>query len=243
MGREAADAARYFLLKSLADNRAFGDVPARVLQQLADVASVAEARKGATIYEAGQPWGNLGFLVEGSIAMLASGDEEKERLYEHAFAGHFFGISSMFDGAPEMARTVVVSQKAVYLVIERATVVDLCKQHGTLAVAFAVTLARRVRRTTSLLAEMNLTAQQRIARYLLGFAGAAGLSAALDPLPLMTQSQIGAAAGTVKEVVGRTVAAFEQQGAVKRERGRIRWIHRERLMELGGVPAADEATS
>ncbi len=241
MGKETADAARYFIIKSLADNNAFGEVPARVLQQLAELASVAEARKGTTIYAAGERWEHLGFLVEGSIAMLVPGEEDKERLYDHAHPGHFFGVSSMFDGAPEMARTVVVSQKAVYALVDRSAVVDLCKQHGTLALAFAVTLARRVRRTTSLLAEMNLTAQQRIARYLLEFAAGPGLSPALDPLPLMTQSQIGAAAGTVKEVVGRAVAVFEEKGAVKRERGRIRWIHRERLMEMGGVSAAAES--
>ena len=231
------------MLKSLAGNDAFCDVPARVLQQMAELASVAEARKGETIYKAGERWEHLGFLVDGCIAMLVPGDESKERLYEHAYAGHFFGVSSMFDGAPEMARTMVVSQRASYACIDRSAAVQLCKTHGALAVAFATTLARRVRRTTSLLAEMNLSAQQRIARYLLEFAGAPGLSTALDPLPLMTQSQIGAAVGTVKEVVGRTVTAFEQQGAVQREHGRIRQVHRELLMRLGGVSAGDEAVS
>lgn len=240
MGKEAADAARYVMLKSLAANDVFSEVPARVLQQLVDLASVAEGRKGATIYKAGQRWGQVGFLLEGSVSMLVPGEDRKERQYEHAHPGQFFGVSSMFDGAPEMARTVVVSQKATYALIERGVVLDLCKQYGTLAVAFAVTLARRVRRTTSLLAEMNLTAQQRIARYLLGFAGEPGLSPALDPLPLMTQMQIGAAAGTVKEMVGRAMTVFEKEGAIKRERGRIRWIHRERLMHLGGVPEGEE---
>jgi CRP/FNR family transcriptional regulator len=241
VGPKAADGARYFMLKSLASSQAFCDVPARVLQELVETAAVEEARKGTAIYEAAQRWEHLGFLVEGALAMFVPGEEARERLYEHIDPGHFFGISSMFDGEAEMARTVVVSKTATYALIERARAVELCKEHGVLAVAFAATLARRVRHTTSLLAaQINLTAQQRIARYLLGFAGGPGLSRARDPLPLMTQVQIGAAVGTVKEVVGRSVAAFERQGALQRERGHICWLHRERLMELANVLPAEE---
>jgi CRP/FNR family transcriptional regulator len=225
------------MLKSLAASEAFCTVPARVLQELVDAAVVDEARKGVAIYEAAQRWDHLGFLVEGALAMFVPGEDARDRLYEHIDPGHFFGISSMFDGEPEMARTVVVSKKATYTLIERGRAVELCTQHGALAVAFAATLARRVRHTTALLAaQINLTAHQRIARYLLGFAEGPGLGRARDPLPLMTQTQIGAAAGTVKEVVGRAVAAFEREGAVKRERGRIHWLHRERLTELAELP-------
>jgi len=221
------------MLKSLAASPAFCEVPARALQQLVETATVEEARKGTAIYEAAQRWEHLGFLVEGALAMFVPGEEERERLYEHIDPGHFFGISAMFDGEAEMARTVVVSKTATYTLIERARAVDLCKEHGALAVAFAATLARRVRHTTALLAaQINLTAQQRIARYLLGFTEGPGLSRAREPLPLMTQTQIGAAAGTVKEVVGRALAAFERAGALQREHGRIHSLHRERLMEL-----------
>lgn len=82
---------------------------------------------------------------------------------------------------------------------------------------------------------MSLTAQERIARYLLDFTGGPGLAAALDPLPLMTQAQIGAAAGTVKDVAPRTIGSFEKTGALKRERGHIRWLHRERLRALARI--------
>lgn len=225
--------ARYLMLKILTESDAFGQVPVSVLQQLVDAAAPAEARRGEAIYEAGARWEFLGFLLDGCIAMLAPGTNTKERLYEHVYPGQFFGVSAMFDGEPEMARTVVVSRRASFASIERRRVVELCKSHGSLAVAFAITLARRVRRTTSLLAvQMGLTTQQRIARYLLGFCGGPGLAPALDPLPLMTQTQIGAAAGTVKEVVGRAVSRFERRGALRREHGRIRFLDRERLLEL-----------
>jgi CRP-like cAMP-binding protein len=237
--KAAAGEARYFMLRALGENDAFAAVPAAVLRQLVEAASFGEARKGRAIYEAGARWEYLGFVVDGSMAMFAPGANTKARLYEHVYPGQFFGISAMFDGEPEMARTIVVSKRATYALIERRRAVELCEINGSLAVAFAITLARRVRRTTSLLAvQMSLTAQQRIAHYLLGFCGGPGLAPALDPLPLMTQTQIGAAAGTVKEVVARAVSLFERRGALRRERGRIHFLNRERLLELTQQPGA-----
>jgi CRP-like cAMP-binding protein len=230
------------MLTSLAEDPDFGSVPAPVLHGLVDGAEICEASKGSRIYEAGERWGRLGFVIEGSVAMFANGEDAKEHLYEHAHPGQFFGVSAMFDGGAEMAQTVVVSSRARCALIDGAFALAACKQHGTLAVAFAITLARRVRRTTSLLAaQMNLTAQERIARYLLGFTSGPSRSPALDPLPLMTQAQIGAAAGTVKDVAARTIGVFERRGALVRERGHIRWLHRERLRELARLAQTDPA--
>jgi len=233
MRKEAIDAGRYAMVRGLAQDEAFRDVPAGVLQTLVDEASIDEASKGHVVYDAGEQWSKLGFVVDGCIAMIAQGDDAKEHLYEHTYAGQFFGVSAMFDGGPEMARTLVVSSKARYATIPSDTVMSLCKQHGALAVAFAITLARRLRRTTGLLADqVNLTAQQRIARYLLTFSTADDMAPASEPLPLMTQAQIGAAAGTVKDVASRTIGMFEREGALKRERGNITWLDRSRLREL-----------
>ena len=236
MRKEDIEAARYFMLSNLAQDEAFGGVSASLLHALVDRAGIADCRKGDVVYDAGEQWGKLGFVVDGSIAMMALGVDAKEHLYETADAGQFFGVSAMFDGGSEMARTVVVSTKARYASVDRDVVVALCKEHGALATAFAMILARRVRRTTALLADqVNLTAQQRIARYLLTFTTGAAMAKAREPLPQLTQAQIGAAAGTVKDVAARTIGLFEKQGALKRDRGHIQWLHRNRLIELAGL--------
>jgi len=218
------------MLKQLVGDDAFGEVPAQALHVLVDGSTIQAAIKGEGVYEKGERWGRLGFVIDGCVAMLANGEDAKEHLYEHVFPGNFFGVSAMLDGGVEMARTAVVSRKACLALMDGDAVIDLCKQHGTLAIAFAVTLARRIRHTTALLAaQLNLTAQERIARYLLRFAGDTGLSEALEPLPQMTQAQIGAAAGTVKDVAARTIGLLEREGALKRERGHIQLVHREIL--------------
>ena len=61
------------------------------------------------------------------------------------------------------------------------------------------------------------------------------MAKAREPLPQLTQAQIGAAAGTVKDVAARTIGLFEKQGALKRDRGHVQWLHRNRLTDLAGL--------
>jgi hypothetical protein len=58
------------------------------------------------------------------------------------------------------------------------------------------------------------------------------LAPAIAPLPNMTQSQIAASAGTVKEVAARAIAELERQGLLKRERGHIRYLNRQGLTDF-----------
>jgi hypothetical protein len=48
----------------------------------------------------------------------------------------------------------------------------------------------------------------------------------------MTQTQVAAAAGTVKEVAARAIADLERVQALRRERGHIRYLDRAKLLEI-----------
>jgi hypothetical protein len=47
----------------------------------------------------------------------------------------------------------------------------------------------------------------------------------------MTQSQVAASAGTVKEVAARAIAELERLQALRRERGHIRYLDRTKLLQ------------
>lgn len=48
----------------------------------------------------------------------------------------------------------------------------------------------------------------------------------------MTQSQIAAAAGTVKDVAARAISELQHRGALRRERGHIAYLDRVRLVRV-----------
>ncbi|HEY5426137.1 MAG TPA: helix-turn-helix domain-containing protein [Candidatus Tumulicola sp.] len=73
----------------------------------------------------------------------------------------------------------------------------------------------------------------RIARVLVPYAmPERGLVPAAASLATVTQSQIAAAAGTVKEVAARAIAELESRNVLRRERGHIRYLDRQELLEL-----------
>ena len=59
-----------------------------------------------------------------------------------------------------------------------------------------------------------------------------GLVPAAHSLSTITQSQIAAAGGTVKEVAARAIAELEARKALRREHGHIRYLDREVLLGL-----------
>jgi Crp-like helix-turn-helix domain len=73
--------------------------------------------------------------------------------------------------------------------------------------------------------ECDFTFTQRLMR----------VAAALLPQQKITQIQLAAMVGSVKEVVARTIADFEALGALRRERGHVAYLNRQLLMDLTAV--------
>jgi CRP-like cAMP-binding protein len=238
MENAAGTAARTLMLSALEANEALEGISPETLGALLRSADMLHVRKGATVYRAGEDWDRLGFIIEGSFAMFATRLGDRNLLYEHIRAGEFFGISAVFDGKPQMANMVVLSREASYAWIARAVVLDLCRTDAAFSLALATIIARRLRTVTGLLAEqVNLSTDERLARFLLTFADGSGMAPASEPLPHMTQTQIASAAGTVKEVAARLISRFECSEALRRERGHIRFLNRQKLLLLAGGDA------
>lgn len=216
--------------ESLRQNPLLRGIKPETVEQLAASGSEHSASKGQTLYRPDESWPYLGLLLEGTLGMFAEGGY-RDYLYEEILPGEFFGVSGMFDARDAMARMVVLSRKAVYAAIESDVARRLCDEDAKLAVLLAAVLAKRVRGLTSLLAvQVNLPTMTRMARYLLQHCGdKPGLSPSTGTLPLMTQAQIAAAAGTTKEVAARLIRSLEEAAALRRERGHIRYLDRDRI--------------
>ena len=218
------------LADALAQNPLLQGVAQTTFARLSSAAKELEASKGETLYRPEEPWPFLGLLLDGTLGMFAEGGY-RDYLYEELLPGDFFGVAAMFDAHDAMARMVVLSRKARYAAFDSAIARLLCDADPKLATMLAGVLAKRVRGLTTLLVtQVTLPTMTRMARYLLQHcAQAAGLLPCAGPLPLMTQAQIAAAAGTTKEVAARLIRTLEEAGALRRERGHIRYLDRDRI--------------
>jgi hypothetical protein len=97
----------------------------------------------------------------------------------------------------------------------------------------AATAQRNRTLASELAAQVSQPIISRVASALLPYAvPERELNPALPPLPTMTQAQIAAAAGTVKEVAARAIAELERVQALRRERGHIRYLDRAKLLAM-----------
>ena len=209
-------------------------LPAPALKRLASRARAGVLRKGERDATDASNEAFLGVVWEGVAAVTSRQHDKRARRFFDVFPYEIFGEIGLLDGGSTIGCVIALSKSVRYIAIPRATVLAACVKHPELTMALAATCAQHAR----FLAEA-LTAQgtqpivARIAAALLPYAVAErGMARAAAPLPNMTQSQLAASAGTVKEVAARAVAALEERGALRRERGHIRFLDRSLLLEI-----------
>jgi CRP-like cAMP-binding protein len=195
------------------------------------------ARKGQTLYAEDTQREELGILLDGALAVFV-GAGSRERLLFHLFPFDVFGDIEFFDRGLSVGRTLVLSPTARYAVIPY----DVVDEAGVRAPAFLSALAAGISQhnrtlASELAAQVSKPILSRVAGALLPYAPPErGMHQALLPLATMTQAQVAASAGTVKEVAARAIAELERLQALRREHGHIKYLDRAVLLEIIDQP-------
>lgn len=197
-------------------------------------ATIHNLRRGQVVRGEGEDWPYLGIVCEGTLALTSRNSGARQRIFYEIFPFEVFGETEFFDGAPASARVVVLSKNARYLRLPREAVSEAAAADPQLYAWIGRIAVARVRdMIEALVDQASMPIIARISQVLVRYAIAErGLQPALAPLPNMTQSQIAAAAGTVKEVAARAIAELETRGLLKRERGHVRYLDRQGLVDL-----------
>lgn len=213
---------------------AFTSLDDSALEELGNAAILQTGRRGEVIVDENEHWPYVGMVIEGMVARAKGGEDLRERILYAIFPNELFGVAEYFDRGLENARIVAFSKTARIVKLPWKLLDDIAERHPELTRALGVILAQRLRHVNDTLSEQgSQPIIARIAGVLLSYAvPERGLAPAVASLASITQSQIAAAAGTVKEVAARAIAELELRGALKRERGHIRYLDRNRLLEL-----------
>lgn len=229
---EAAD--RNSSAQHLSRCPAFAALDPSVREELAAAAVWQTGRRGQTLVADNVDWAFIGMVTEGIVARANGGGRERERILYEIFPYELFGVAEYFDRGLKMARIAVFSKTARVLKIPWDVVARVAARNPELTNALGVVMAQRVRLLADALSiQGSLPILGRIARVLLPYAMPdRGLVPAAASLSTITQSQIAAAGGTVKEVAARAIAELESRNALRREHGHIRYLDRQVLLEL-----------
>jgi uncharacterized protein (DUF2249 family) len=213
---------------------AFASLDASVREEMAVPAVWQTGRRGQALVQENADWPFIGMVTEGIVARANGGGRERERILYEIFPYELFGVAEYFDRGYKMARIAVFSKSAHVLKIPWDVIARIAARYPELTNALGIVMAQRVRLLADALAvQGSLPILGRIARVLLPYAmPERGLVPAANSLSTITQSQIAAAGGTVKEVAARAIAELESRKALRREHGHIRYLDREVLLGL-----------
>ena len=201
----------------------FAGLEADALRTLAGKARVRTFRKGEAILWEGEPCAGLHLVLRGRVKVFKRSKQGREQVLLIIGPGRSFNDVPVFDGGPNPG-SVAAMEGSTIAILPTAEIVGLVARNPAVAMAVIRTLARRMRGLTIVVEDLALrTVTARVAKILLESAGS---RATLIETPAengvrLTQSQLAAMAGTVREVVQRALKSLEQAGAIKLARARI----------------------
>jgi CRP-like cAMP-binding protein len=179
---------------------------------------------GEILFLEGDPCAGLYIVEKGRVKLYKVSPQGREQVVKWLGPGEFFNEVAVLDGGPNPVSAMAVLESTLR-VIGRDTMLDLLTRHPAIAVGVIENLAARARHLLSLVEDLSLrSVSSRVAKLLVSEA-AAGDRARRE----LTQQQMAAQLGTVREMVSRALHSFEGEGLIRFDRHRIVILDREGL--------------
>ncbi len=215
----------------------FGGLDAATLAGLAADARERHCPAGSLVLAEGDPCQGLSFVVRGRVKAFKLSEDGREQVLRILGPGRSFNDVPVFDGGPNPAGVAALDDSVVGL-LPAERVHALLRERPEVATAVIRMIAVRLRAMTEMVEDLALRGvTARVARLLLECSrGAPPLAEGTgDHCAHITQQQLAAMTGTVREVVQRALKALEREGAIELARGRIRVIAPEILEAWSGA--------
>lgn len=186
--------------------------------------------RGEIIQLEGKSAEALFVVADGAVKVFKTSTEGKEQILSIVHPGESFNDVAVFDDGPTPASAQAMTPVTVYG-ISRHELQDVLADYPRVALNTTRVLAERTRQLVSLVEDLSFRhVIGRVAKILLEYA-----SDGSSPKPRLTQQDIAAVAGTVREVVARSLKTLEEDGAIRLERHRIRITDKAALEDLVGA--------
>lgn len=194
----------------------FAGLEEAALRKLAERAQERHLAPDELLFAAGDEARGLYVIVDGSLRAFRMSSDGREQVLQVEHAGATFAEVPTFDDGPYPSN-VAAEEDSTVLFISKRDVRQLCLEHPQIALAALRVLASRLRRCTFLVEGLSLQeVSQRLAHFLVTEAHERGVSegSGIRIDLKLTNQQIAARVGTVREVVSRAIARLRREGLI-----------------------------
>ncbi len=181
-------------------------------------------QKDQVIFLEGEPSQGLYIVRAGSVKIYQLSPEGREQILTFVQAGGSFNEVAVFDGGPNPANVSAAEETALW-VVPRAAIMDLIEHRPAVALAIIQNLGTRLRHLVGLVEDLSLRqVNARLAKLL--------LETASPKERALTQQEMAARVGTVREMIGRSLRQLEMNGLIKIKRASIVIVDRAGLEKI-----------
>lgn len=199
----------------------FADLTDEVLTAVASAAVERRYARGQVIFLEGERCAGLHIVAAGEVKIFKLSAQGREQILHPVGPGDTFNDVAVLDGGPNPASAAALTE-AVVCIISRSDIQRLTQVHPALAWALIESVARRARYLVTMVEDLALrSVKERLARLLLVEAARRPTTGALDRSQMMTQAEMAARLGTVREMVGRALRELADDEAISLDRHRI----------------------
>lgn len=201
----------------------FADLASDVLEDLTAQVRERTYRTDEVIFLEGEPCEELAFVIRGRVKVFKVSVEGREQVLRILGAGRTCNDIPLFDGDPNPASMAALELSTLGF-IPKAQVLALVATYPQVAHAVIRVLASRLRALTLMVEDLALRGvAARVARVLLYCSQGREIlmEGAPEACAHLTQQQLAAMTGSVREVVQRALKALERDGVIRLERARV----------------------
>ena len=199
----------------------FAGLTDEVLGALLGVAGFRHYSRGQLIFLEGDPCAGLFIVAAGEVKIFKLSPQGREQIIHQLEPGGTFNDVAVLDGGPNPASAAATTDSTL-CIIGREDIRRLAHTYPHLAWALIESVARRARHLVSVVEDLSLrSVKARLARLLLTEAERISGTGAIDRGQMMTQADMAARLGTVREMIGRALRDLADEGLIEFDRHRI----------------------
>jgi CRP/FNR family cyclic AMP-dependent transcriptional regulator len=218
-----ADRAR---VEFLASHPFFRGLDTRSLQEVSASLQPVRFERGALILLEGESGSGVYFVRSGYAKVFRTSEEGRVQTLSMLGPGQQFNEVPALDSGPNPASVEAMTDIEGYF-LSRADFLRIVERYPQVSLAILQSLAGRLRQLVDLASDLSLrTVPQRLAKLLLEQAQVAGR---------LTQHEMAARLGTVREVVGRALKTLTDEGVIRVDGNRVVILDRESLERRAGI--------
>ena len=191
----------------------FTDVDKEVIAKVSQYFFEKPLKKGERVNKEGGKARALYFVVDGTLKSYKTSSDDKEQILDVFRPGDFFG-ATVLDEAPNPASVKALGTSMLYG-IQKTHLRTITRRYPQISANLVTMLSQRIRRFISIIEDLSFrSVSSRVAKILLEN----------DKIPggaRLTQSDIAAIAGTVREVVSRSLRYLDDNKLIEMRRRQI----------------------